>query len=82
MSNGLGHLDILASLFAGSDSDDDFDYDDDATIPNNETEDNSYFNELSLMSEDDLGMYGQGTGRDGDDLDDASETSRAHADRR
>ena len=54
----------MASLFAGSDSDDDSDFDDDATIASNETGGDSYFDELSLASEDDLDIYGQGTGRD------------------
>ena len=74
MSNGRGHLNILASLFAGSDSDDDFDYNEDAAIASNETGGGSYIDELSPASEED--MYGQSTGRDGDDSDDASETSR------
>ena len=75
MSKRRGHLANLASLFAGSDSDDDSDYADDATIASNETGGDSLFDLLSLASEDDLDIYGQVTGRDGDDSDDASETT-------
>ena len=77
MSNGRSHLDIFAGLFTGSDLDDDSDFDDDATIASNETGGGSYFDELSLASEDNLDIYGQGTGQDGDDSDNASDTSRA-----
>ena len=80
MSNGRSNLDILAGLFAGSDSDDDSDFNDDATIASNETGGDSYFDELSLPTEDNIDIYRQGTGQGGDDLDDASDTSRARAD--
>ena len=61
----------------GSDSDDGSDLDDDATKASNETGDDSYFDELLLTSEDNLDIYGQDTGRDGDDWDNASGTSHA-----
>ena len=54
MSNGRSHLDNLTSLFAGSDLDDDSDFDDDATIASNESRGDSCFDELSLAPEDDL----------------------------
>ena len=83
MSNDSGHLDILASLFAWSDSD---------TIPTKARTPRSqatkqeaaatYFGELSQASEDDLDIYGKGTVQDSDDSDDASDTSRARADHR
>ena len=82
MSKRRGHLANLASLFAGSDSDDDSDYADDATIASNETGGDSLFNLLLLASKDDLDIYGQGTGRDEDESDDASETTSARAARR
>ena len=76
------HLDILASLFAGSDLDDKSDFDNDATIASNKTGGDSYFDELSLALEDDLDMSGQGTVQGGNDSDDARDTSRARTDHR
>ena len=67
----------MASLFAGSDSESDSDFDDDATIRSNETGGDSFFDDLSLASGDDLDVYGQGTGRHGDESDDELETSVA-----
>ena len=58
MSNGHSHLDNLASLFVGSDSDDNYDLDTDATITSNKPRGDSYFDELPLASEDDLDIYG------------------------
>ena len=77
MSSGRVSSEILASLFAGSDSESDSDFDDDATIRSNETGGDSFFDDLSLASGDDLDVYGQGTGRHGDKSDDESETSVA-----
>ena len=56
MANGPNHLDVFARLFDGSDLDDDSDFNDDATIASNETGGDSYFDELSLASGDDLDL--------------------------
>ena len=82
MSNGRIHSDILASFFAGTDSDDDSARDPDVSIRSNETGGESFFDELSLASEDVMDIHGQGTGRDGDETNDKSDTSRARAARR
>ena len=80
MTNGRGHLPNLASLFAGSDPEEDSNYDDDMTIASNRTGGASYFDKLSLASKDNLDILcDQDTARDGDDLNDVSETSRARA---
>ena len=47
-----------------SDSDDDSNYDEDATIASNRAPGgDSYFDELSLASKDDRDIYGKGTGQ-------------------
>ena len=79
MSNGRGQPDILASFFAGTDSDDDSARDPDYSVRSDETGGDSFFDKLSLASKDALDIYGQGIVRDADKTDNESHTSRARA---